>query len=122
MGSGLLVWAFCRRDLASTSSGSSGRESEEPKWVGSNVLMDCWAKLAPQKQKKRKARKERAPPSPRYFLELLILQDLAWSEFGSADSKGVTGAFFGSADSIFGSAYFKELSLDDRCNMTYYTK
>jgi len=33
------------------------------------------------------------------YLEVRILKDFKSNEFGSADSKGVTGVFFGSADS-----------------------
>src|SRR6266849_3800373 len=121
MRSASLAAPSSNRDLASARAASRGRAPAELAGAGCNVLTGCWAKLAGQKQKI-KARKERATPSPPYFLEVLILQDLAWGEFGSADSKGVTGAFFGSAYSIFGSADSKGVSLSQRCNMTYYTK
>src|SRR5258708_1908732 len=108
------------RDLASTRAAARGPDSNALAGCGCDVLTGCWAKLA--WQTKKQARKERATPSPRYFLEVLILKDFESSEFGSADSKGVTGTFFGSADSIFGSAYSKGLSLSKRRNMTYYTR
>jgi hypothetical protein len=38
------------------------------------------------------------PPSPHLFSDLRILKDFKCFVFGSADSEGVTGAFFGSAD------------------------
>src|SRR5260370_8674044 len=108
-----------RRDLASARAASRGRDSAEFAGRGCNVLMVCWAKLAGQKKKETR-KKKRAPPSPPSFLVVLILQDLASSEFGSADSKVVTGAFFASADSLFGSAYFKGFTLPFRCNFSPY--
>jgi hypothetical protein len=39
------------------------------------------------------------PPSPHPFSDLRILKDFKSFVFGSADCKGVTGEFFGSADS-----------------------
>jgi hypothetical protein len=38
-------------------------------------------------------------PSPHLFSEVRILKDFKCCDFGSADSKRVTAAFFGSADS-----------------------
>ena len=39
------------------------------------------------------------PPLPHPFAEVRILKDFKWRVFGSADCKGVTGGFFGTADS-----------------------
>jgi hypothetical protein len=39
------------------------------------------------------------PPTPQVFSEVRILKDFKSNEFVSADSKGVMGAFCGSADS-----------------------
>ena len=37
-------------------------------------------------------------PLPRCFSELQILRDFKFNDFGTADSKGVASAFFGTAD------------------------